>query len=110
MKLLACLMAYRRQRSRRRNRKILKRAFRIMIRHSRPTLCFSPNYVQRLLMMPILVKILGELPLIHPDHHREPVRVMHLIYHRPHHALRLSTVHHHYLIHVRLFLFQISSL
>ncbi|KAG1745966.1 uncharacterized protein EDB91DRAFT_1119873 [Suillus paluster] len=109
IKLLACLMYHRRQRSRRRNCKILKRAFRLMIRHSRPTLYFYPNYVQRVLM-PILLKILGELPLIHPDRHREGVLAMHLIYHHHHHPLRLSTVHHHYLIHVPLFLFQISSL
>ncbi|KAG1772426.1 hypothetical protein EDD22DRAFT_434033 [Suillus occidentalis] len=40
-------------------------------------------------------EILGELA----GHHRGPVRVMHLMYHHLHHALRLSTVHHHYLIH-----------
>jgi len=50
-----------------------------------------------------LLKILGELDLIQLDRHDSTVA-------HPHYLLRLSTVHGHYLIHLRLFLFQISSL
>ena len=50
----------------------------------------------------------GELPLIQLDHH-DTMQTVHMIYPRSHYPLRLSTVHHHYLILLPLFLFQISS-
>lgn len=58
--------------------------------------------------MPKLLKILGGQPLIQLERH-EATLAVHLIYPHPHYPLRLSTVHRHYLIHLPMFLFQISS-